>query len=74
MKMIVEIQPFTTPRYVFQKMPPNSRLEGLNEVPKYYISDIDPQILSDLCDQFRADIFEKANKPDPAKSDFREKN
>lgn len=61
----VELQPFLTPNYVIQAMPPRPRQEGWSEGPKYALRELEPEVLAALCDQFRREIFEKAGKTDP---------
>jgi len=67
MKINVELIPMKVPNYVIQKMPPRPRQEGINinGAPKYHLSDLDENVLSQLCDEFRADVFAKAGKQDP---------
>lgn len=67
MEMKVELQPWMTPNYVLGKMPPRPRSEGYTDFPKWPLSEIDALILSKMCDDFRAEIFKKAGKADPAK-------
>lgn len=61
----VELRPFTTPNFVIQRMAPVKREEGFKEAPKYALSELEPSVLSELCDTFRREIFEKAGKADP---------
>lgn len=61
----VELKPFMTPNFVITEMPPGVRQDGFKEAPKLPLSDVDASTLSMLCDQFRADVFEKAGKQDP---------
>lgn len=61
----VELQPFMTPNYVIQKMPPRPRQEGFVEAPKYHLSEVEADVLAKLCDEFRAAVFAKAEKVDP---------
>lgn len=65
--MKVEIQPWNTPNYITAVMPASQRQNGLNpdSAPKWHISDVDAETLSDQCDKFRAEVFKKANKEDP---------
>ena len=60
-----ELKPFQTPNYVFEKELPRPREEGFQQSSSYKISELDPEVLSKLCDQFRKDIFKKAGKADP---------
>lgn len=61
----IKLQPFRPPNYVLVESPRKAREEGLVETPKFSLADLSAETLSDLCDQFRADVFEKAGKPDP---------
>lgn len=62
----IELRPFTVPNYVIQVMPPRPRQDGPNfEAPKYALADLDAETLAQLCDEFRAEVFSKANKQDP---------
>ncbi len=38
----------------------------MQEAPKWHIGDVDAETLAEQCDRFRADIFAKAGKADPA--------
>lgn len=61
----VKLQPWQTPNYVLAKMPPRPRQEGFIELPKWHVRELDADVLSNLCDQFRAEIFRKAGISDP---------
>lgn len=67
-KVKIDLLPFTTPNYVLQRMPPRPRQDGLTFAPKYPLCDVPADDLAALCDQFRAEIFRKAGKSDPAAS------
>jgi len=64
--MKIDLQPFTTPNYVIGKLPPRPRQEGFHEGPKWKLCEVDADVLAQLCDDFRAEVFQKAGKPDPA--------
>jgi len=51
-------------------MPPGRRQDGFNPdaVPKWELHDVDADTLAAQCDQFRAEVFLKAGKSDPAKN------
>jgi hypothetical protein len=67
--MKIELNPWTIPNYITAKMPPRPRQEGFeSNGPKWHISEVDENTLSDQCDKFRKDIFEKAKKIDPKAS------
>jgi len=65
MEIKIKLQKFSVPDFVLQEGRIGKRQEGFNEPPSYALSDLDVATLSELCEQFRKDIFEKANKIDP---------
>lgn len=65
-EMKLKLQPFTTPNFVIATRPPGTRREGIQEAPKWALSDVDADTLAKLCDEFRAEVFKKAGKDDPA--------
>lgn len=66
--MKIDLLPFTVPNYVIAKTAPGNRADGWVDAPKWHIRDVDTETLSELCDQFRADVFAKAGKSDPARA------
>lgn len=64
-KIDLELQPFSVPNFVHGVMLVKPREQGFIEGPKYALRELDEKALSALCDQFRADVFEKAGKDDP---------
>lgn len=64
--MKVELQPWMTPNFVTALTNPRPGLEGMQETPKWHISNVDAETLAKQCDRFRASIFAKAGKADPA--------
>jgi hypothetical protein len=64
--MKVELNPWMVPNFVTAKMPPRPRQEGYQEAPAWALKDVDADTLATQCDQFRAEVFRKAGKPDPA--------
>lgn len=64
-QMKLDIQPWQTPNYVIVKMPPRARQDGMIEAPKWELKDVDSETLSKLCDDFRRDVFLKAERVDP---------
>jgi len=66
-KMEVDLVPMTVPNYVIAVTPPGKRQDGFAEGPKYKLSELSEQVLSQLCNEFRAEIFKKAGKDDPDK-------
>lgn len=73
MKHEIELQPFSVPNYVIQKMPVRPRQEGYKEAPKYHLSELDPETLTELCTQFIVAVREKAGQPDPALEELDQK-
>ncbi len=67
MKMTIELQPFITPNYVIAVSKEGLKQNGVVENPKWHINELDEETLSEMCDQFRHDIFTKACKVDPRK-------
>lgn len=65
MKVELKLKPFQVPNYVFSEHPPILRQEGFQESPKFALNELSEESLSELCDQFRTDIFRKAGKADP---------
>lgn len=61
----VKLRPWVTPNFVSAEMPTAAREDGFKESPKWHISELEEDQLSELCDQFRKDIFAKAGKIDP---------
>jgi len=62
-----ELNPFTVPDTVTVKMLPRSRQEGFITLPTYKLSELSEDVLSQLCDEFRASVFTNAGKVDPNK-------
>lgn len=65
--MQVELQPWITPNCVIAKTSIRPRQEGFKEPPMWSINEVDAETLAEQCDKFRAEIFSKAGKEDPAK-------
>lgn len=64
--MKIDLQPFTTPNFARMSSKPGLRQEGFTVTPAFPLADIPADDLAALCDQFRADVFAKAGKQDPA--------
>ena len=60
----VKLVPFTVPNYVSVEMPLCPKQNGFVEGFKYAIEELDTDTLSSLCDEFRANVFARANKID----------
>lgn len=71
MSMNIKLQPWQTPNFVIGVMPPLPRQEGFNPdaAPKWSLKEVDAETLAKMCDDFRAEIFRKAEKPDPANAE-----
>ena len=63
--MEIKFNPWAVPNFAVQAMPPLPRQEGF-QVLSWPLSALDAATLSAMCDDFRAGIFYKAGKPDPA--------
>ncbi len=61
----VELQPFQTPNFVSAVGKPGRKQDGMQELPRYPLSDLDPLVLDKLCNDFRAEVFRKAGKEQP---------
>lgn len=64
-KIEVELQPFSVPNYVLTVQEPRPKQDGIQETPKYHLSELSPETLDRLCDEFRDAVFEKAGKRKP---------
>lgn len=68
MKVELKLKPLQVPNFVFAECAPRPRQEGMQEAPKFHLSELDSRTLEQLCDKFRADVFAKAKKIDPRKT------
>ena len=55
-----ELRPFPVPNFILTES-----LPGENEHPKFHLRECEAETLSRLCDRFREEAFEKAEKKDP---------
>lgn len=62
-KQEIEIKPFTVPNFVI--LNGSKTLQCLN--PSIPIENLDVDVLSELCIEFRANVFKKCDKKDPLK-------
>lgn len=60
----LEIVPFTVPDDVALKGPPALRQDGFKPLQRYPLSALDYDSLSELCSNFRKEIFKKAGIAD----------
>jgi hypothetical protein len=67
MEMKIKLQAFQVPNYVIAEPRVGLKQDGLIEAPKWHLKEVDEETLSKLCDQFRHDVFTKAEKVDPCK-------
>lgn len=63
----LELKPFSTPNFVIVKTPPRPRQEGIIEAPSIPLHELSAQTLDELCNDFRDEVFFKAEKKDPRK-------
>ena len=61
----MQIRPFSIPAFVRIETPPRPRQDGLQESPSMALEELSAEVLSSLCDEFRAAVFAKAGKADP---------
>ena len=62
--MKIELKPWMVPNYCIQVVPPRRR-QDIQEAPTYPLAEVDAETLAQMCDDFRAEVFRKAGKPDP---------
>jgi hypothetical protein len=69
MNIKVKTIPWITPNFVRIIRPPRSRHEGpnFNDNEGFSLDEVDVETLSEMCDEFRKEIFKKAKKEDPKK-------
>lgn len=60
-----KLKPFSTPNFVSIELPPRPRECGMIELPSIALKDLDEDTLSQLCEEFRQNVFRKAGKKDP---------
>lgn len=56
----VKLKPFRVPNFVIQEVPPGKRQDGYISAPSYPLSLLSAETLSEMCDEFRRGVFEKA--------------
>ncbi len=62
MKIQIELQPFTVPNFVLEVMKPGLRQDGLQAVRSHPLSDLSDEALTQLCDDFRREVFRKVGR------------
>jgi hypothetical protein len=66
MEIKIKLAPFEVPQFVNELLTrPVQRQDGISLKSRYLLADIEAETLSELCDQFRHDVFMKAGKVDP---------
>ena len=63
--MKITFRPFISPHYALEGLSPHPGEAGFTTISARSIRDIDAETLSQMCDDFRADVFRKAGKADP---------
>ena len=71
MDIKVKINNFDVPTEVYQQGQVGLRQNGFVTSPSWKLSELDEDTLSDLCDQFRKDVFKRANKKDPTEPGYK---
>lgn len=64
-EMTMKLKPWLVPNFVTSEMPPGQRQDGFREAPTWPLSEIPADVLAEMCDDFRAEVFRKAGKTDP---------
>lgn len=67
MEMKIKLKPMRVPNYILSEPVVSKREDGIQEPPKFALSEIDAETLDLLCDKFREDVFKKADVIDPRK-------
>jgi len=62
----MKLRPFTVPNFAIVELPPGQRQDGFKEAPSFPLHNLSPETLASMCDEFRAAVFVKAMKVDPA--------
>ena len=62
----IKLKSFMVPNFVIAVGVPRERQEGWQEEPKFSLSELEPEVLAEMCDDFRKAVFEKAGKADPS--------
>lgn len=57
----LKLRPFGTPNYAIAEMPPL----GDNPPISFHLSELSPGVLSNMCDEWRREVFKKAGRKDP---------
>lgn len=66
-EITVKLQPWMVPNFVRIGQPVRPRQDGLQESsPGLPLSEVSAEVLAQMCDDFRAEVFRRAGKRDPA--------
>jgi len=60
--ILFKLAPITVPNYIFVEK--NTEIE-ITPITSLRLQDLDAELLSALCDEFRTNVFKKAEKIDP---------
>ena len=60
----IKLKPFQVPSFVLTEKE-GLKQDGIQEVPKFRLSDLDSHTLDKLCEEFRDSVFKKAGKEQP---------
>lgn len=61
----LNIVPFVAPRGVKVQQKPGEKQTGFTNDQLIELSELSPEVLSQLCDEFRKQVFDTAGKLDP---------
>jgi hypothetical protein len=61
----LKITPWAIPGSIYFEQTTGVKQDGMNITKGIPLHEVESNILSELCDRFRADIFEAARKDDP---------
>ena len=61
----MQVHSFSIPTHVYLKTPPQSRQHGWLDPIRVQLRELEPETLSQLCSEFRADVFRQAGLADP---------
>lgn len=56
----VRLKPFSVPLFVVAEASLKSREDGFKEAPQFHISEIDRDVLIEMCDDFKKELLKKA--------------
>lgn len=63
----LKIRDFSVPAFVIPIDPPGNRQDGFKDSAGIPLRELSPEVLGNLCDNFRAEVFKKAGVMDLAK-------